>query len=265
MFAASSSNARARFTDTFTVTCPDPAACGAGRLGKMTIGFLPGGTFDAVGKLVTNAPRTNGGWRGEAHWGADLNIQSMRTDGTAGFNFSFAGGQLINNDPTGTIIRGMNASYPYIDAAMQSLTFDFIFGAPVHINMSAITETYTSINYDSSGSVGDVLSQVGLRAGWGGVFSITDALGMTWNDFDSVAPARFATSFALMDLDGLADFTVRSELTGINYLNDLVTVATVPEPNSSLVALLGLAAIAAGVPRRRRLDRSASESRKDNQ
>jgi MYXO-CTERM domain-containing protein len=88
---------------------------------------------------------------------------------------------------------------------------------------------------------------------------------MTWNDFDSVAPALFATSFALMDLDGLADFTVRSELTGINYLNDLVTVASVPEPNSSLVALLGLAAIAAGVPRRRRLDRSASESRKDNQ
>lgn len=233
MAAGGTSSSSARFVDTFVVSCAGLAACADGQAGTMTIGFLVLGNAGGSGYITPTGTLSNGGFSGYGQWAASLSLVAMSPlypNGTVGAA-SWAGGQTVRDSQDGPSVGDYNVSYPFADFGLKELTFNFVFGNPVSVDMLAMAGASAGANYDSSGSSAEASFQSGLRPAWAGVRQISGAGGAS--------------------LAGVANLTAMSAATGLDYMSS--QVPAVPEPELALMLVSGLLVTAWAARRQHRV------------
>ena len=231
MAAGASSAADARFIDSFTVTCAGSATCVAGQSGTMTVAFVLQGQAKGGGQITPNGTLYNGGWDGYAQWAASINLVASSLNPYAPAVFgatSWAGGQTFRDSLSGPSLADYNISYPYATTGIKTLNLDFIFGAPISVDILAKAGASAGVGYDSSGSSAESAFEMApFRAGWGGILGISTAGGAV-----------------------VSGVTALSASTGLDYMLD--HAAPVPEPDMVLLMALGFATVLMAARRRRR-------------
>ncbi len=207
MVGRGTASSNARFQDSFVVRCSGLAACADGQMGSMTVGFLVLGNSAGSGAITTTGVRYNGGWSGYAQWAAGLNMTALSPMGLVGAA-SWAGGQTLRDSESGGSIGEYNISYPFAEFGLKTVTFNFVFGGTIFVDMLTMASADAAVGYDSSGSTSQAAFQTLLRAGWGGVLQMTGAGGAS--------------------LAGASVLSALSADTGVDYLRS--QVSPVPEP-----------------------------------
>ena len=193
-------NAVAAYSDRFIVHSLNQLD---GARGTMTVALGIDGTLTGGGDGSPIGSGSNGGWSGTSWWQVSAQISSTFNEGGYGGIHQIFGHNLSANQ-AGSSQTGPNTF------GDQYLTFDFIFGSSIYINLRAEVSASSgaSNNFHSASSYASSFSaDLSHTVSWGGITDIRDANGNL-----------------------VSSYSALSDATGYNYAQ--AYVAPVPLPSS---------------------------------
>lgn len=156
-----------------------------GKRGTMTVAIGIDGTLNGGGDGLPIGGGSTGGWSGTSWWQVSAQISSTNNEAGYGGAYQIFGNNLSANQ-AGSSETGPNTF------GNQYLTFDFIFGSSIYINLKAETSATSRVNnnFFSASSYGSSFTaDLSHTVSWGGITEMRDANGTLIRNFNALSDA----------------------------------------------------------------------------